>query len=957
AIGGPRLLYALQKSHGLASLSTVKRYAKYPKLVPSVGIPTHEEISANISRFFNPEVKPPHPAVNGVLLGNVLMFDGIALETRCRYCPYRNKILGLCREHSNRVTITVDSLASVENVRDALLKDVKDPGKVCIGSDATVVAVAPYAQDDHYTPVPIVVSPSDKTEKGPELAAWMKQVLDTWKNHPQGERLHGPIEVLASDGDSAYPVAKHLICMVQELDPQSDLGKILHPLLGFNCFTSKDGQRSTCDPKHIFKRDATLLRNEAGILVGPTNILPHDTVNHLAELSSLTLDQAKLLLDPSDKQNVSKAVSLVQRLSELLSLPIPLNPSSSKTRKAINFFSEVLGYFVFPFITVKMSLSEQVESLSTYAFLAAALELRHGSFCFTGPLYADSQAVIKNIIFTIAKMQLINPNLKFYIILEGTDRLEVVFSDTRTQDHARNFEIEQLSGKLSVGALINAVFQRNPDLDRGHRRLSLTGALGIDHINPESWEGNTRVGDVDLAKRWKAGEIAANALLEKYFGPSGRVDFQKEFSDRERDLLRPAGRYVGIDEKHEDKRSEQENKRDLWPTASATQKVNIAAPEEDVADRLGRMSLEEVQSVQNSLSDQDHQDMPLGMDLDDFFPDENVNGEKSSVGDNVPAVFSKVLEADGRKYLKSSIVATLSSNRSKKATMRTLRVRGVALEDLRSRKREPFDPSDLDEEDLLKSGDLVATLLHTEGKICLEIPLVKGIRIDADNSIRSAVSLSDLEDPESKAKVIGQLLKMRNPQTEGDNPADYWEWTGNFLCLDIAAKQGRETRQLFVLDIPGILIHPLGPSVSKQSGSTNDLPTWSVSTAQLTETLEHAWLSLEPLGKDIAANVAQLPQVVNPDFLPYRDALGKISLVVENVPEHLIRTKLREKDKISCLICGKEQRLNTMRHHNPVGSEPCGFCGLDGCFTQLVNFKHPKKPVSIKSGGSILWMC
>ncbi|KAJ7429842.1 hypothetical protein B0H11DRAFT_1944117 [Mycena galericulata] len=414
------------------------------------------------------------------------------------------------------------------------------------------------------------------------------------------------------------------------------------------------------------------------------------------------------------------------------------------------------------------------------------------------------------------------------------------------------------------------------------------------------------------------------------------IDFQEEFSDRERDLLRPAGRYVGIDEKHEDKRSEQENKRDLWPAASATQKVNIAAPEEDVADRLGRMSLEEVQSVQNSLSDQDHQDMPLGMDLDDFFPDENVNGEKSSVGDNVPAVFSK-------------------------ATMRTLRVRGVALEDLRSRKREPFDPSDLDEEDLLKSGDLVATLLHTEGKICLGILLVKGIRIGADKSIRSAVSLSDLEDPESKAKVIGQLLEMCNPQTEGDNPADYWEWTGNFLCLDIAAKQGRETRQLFVLDIPGILIHPLGPSVSKQSGSTNDLPTWSVSTAQLTETLEHAWLSLEPLGKDIAANVAQLPQVVNPDFLPYRDALGKISLVVENVPEHLTRTKLRAKDKISCLICGKEQRLNTMRHHvakhillslrgvtegglqNPVGSEPCGFCGLDGCFTQLVNFKHPKK--------------
>jgi hypothetical protein len=73
--------------------------------------------------------------------------------------------------------------------------------------------------------------------------------------------------------------------------------------------------------------------------------------------------------------------------------------------------------------------------------------------------------------------------LEFYIILEGTDRLEVVFSDCRTQDHASNFDIEQLAGKLAVGALIHAAFQQNPDLDRGHRRLSLTGALGIERMS------------------------------------------------------------------------------------------------------------------------------------------------------------------------------------------------------------------------------------------------------------------------------------------------------------------------------------------------------------------------------------------------------------------------------------------------------------------------------------------
>ncbi|KAJ7932253.1 hypothetical protein B0H13DRAFT_1561575, partial [Mycena leptocephala] len=93
-------------------------------------------------------------------------------------------------------------------------------------------------------------------------------------------------------------------------------------------------------------------------------------------------------------------------------------------------------------------------------------------------------------------------------------------------------------------------------------------------------------------------------------------------------------------------------------------------------------------------------------------------------------------------------------------------------------------------------------------------------------------------------------------------------------------------------------------------------------------------------------------------------------LVVKDVPEHLTRSKLRAKDKILCLVCGKQQKLNgtlPQRHHvamhillslrsvqeegldNPIGSEPCGYCGLDGCFSQLLDPKHPKKPVSIKS--------
>lgn len=77
--------------------------------------------------------------------------------------------------------------------------------------------------------------------------------------------------------------------------------------------------------------------------------------------------------------------------------------------------------------------------------------------------------------------------LKRYLLLEGTDHLEGLFGDCQTQDHSRNFDIEQLGQKLGVATLIHSTMQHNPDLDMGCRRLSLKNTMGVDHINPKSW--------------------------------------------------------------------------------------------------------------------------------------------------------------------------------------------------------------------------------------------------------------------------------------------------------------------------------------------------------------------------------------------------------------------------------------------------------------------------------------
>ena len=109
----------------------------------------------------------------------------------------------------------------------------------------------------------------------------------------------------------------------------------------------------------------------------------------------MTVEKAYQLLDPADKKNVPKAVTLLQSLLQLKDLPSPLNPTANVKQCAIVFVADMLGYFLWPFISVDMTLSEQVACLATYTFLVAGVQIKHGTACMTGALCADSQATVK----------------------------------------------------------------------------------------------------------------------------------------------------------------------------------------------------------------------------------------------------------------------------------------------------------------------------------------------------------------------------------------------------------------------------------------------------------------------------------------------------------------------------------------------------------------------------------
>lgn len=252
SIAGPRMLYALSKHSGYASNSTVNRRYPIPRLIPSISIPTRDEISANIGAFLGDSGKPASPFLPGSIrrAGNIMMIDGVSINEVCRYGLDRNCILGLCREHSHTVNTQVNSLDTVHAVEKALHED----KTCCYGKDATVVVVGPYADATHYTPVPIIVSPSCKQETAMQLSQWIKTAVDVWVSHPDGEAKHGPIWTIGSDGESSFWLMRMMLCMTETIEPTSDLGDILSRLCGLNRRTGYHGITGTCDPKHVIKR-------------------------------------------------------------------------------------------------------------------------------------------------------------------------------------------------------------------------------------------------------------------------------------------------------------------------------------------------------------------------------------------------------------------------------------------------------------------------------------------------------------------------------------------------------------------------------------------------------------------------------------------------------------------------------------------------------------------------------
>lgn len=226
-----------------------------------------------------------------------------------------------------------------------------------------------------------------------------------------------------------------------------------------------------------------------------------------------TYDEASVtkLLHPDDPQDVPWAIELMQAIVEfsksqhsLLNDSFSTDVNTRADLVSITLLSNLIKSILVPFINTKLSLTEQVQSFSCYAHLAFSIFHVHCHLFMPFQLYYNTQTCVKNVIFNIAKQQLLDLYESFFLGDCGDNRLELMFSRSRIiGGHNSRCSYSQALDCLGAAKDINGIFNWHPELDPGHWHLSLGKRIkDVDHINWMMWRGDIISGHCDLPSAW-----------------------------------------------------------------------------------------------------------------------------------------------------------------------------------------------------------------------------------------------------------------------------------------------------------------------------------------------------------------------------------------------------------------------------------------------------------------------
>jgi hypothetical protein len=679
------------------------------------------------------------------------------------------------------------------------------------------------------------------------------------------------------------------------------------------------------------------LRNPRGIEIIHTRISAAHLLDALLSLPDMSEHKSILLLDPSDKMNVPGAINLLDTLRKI-DIQDGMTPGEYHRRQSVMFLAHWMSLFVVPFISLTMTLGERLRSLAAYGYITAALYLECGTKAMTGALYADSQAIVKNIFFLVARSQLVDRDISLHLLFEGTDRLEELFGKARTTDHSRNFDVLQLSQKLAIGTILHAIFQAHPDVARPHKAIATSNRKGVDHRNPASVTGNCRVGDFEVLDEYNGGLDFGVSLLRHYFPRVTFKDLRKHFqqdNDKDRNLSCPNGFYVGhshasqtqhdhLDDPLDDARSENEPSGPMRPPLpdpesgptpvalaliqnraranELTQNTSLTSSEtgsdtdtDSLSDHRSciRPSIEKQASNPPLPSTIMRYELPVaaasaepevdlaGADLESLLEQEEAAQTTAAGAASNPVPH---LEIDGKKFLKSSLVPAFTSvPGDKRVIMRTLRSAGLTLEKLTGHNRREYREriGDSNEDDGLKADDICAILVRCGDALVLAVVQINEFRLGPQKVPLTRITQKDL-DTDPSARVYGYILDLVADDFDADLGAQQWLWTHAVVCLNRTAHSaGKVQYQNYMVDFPAWQMHPLAPEVVRyEISSGSSIP--EQHRQSTTWVLETGKLqdSLHDAVREVApdegaSTIMLLPVIERSDAFPYRYDGGK----------------------------------------------------------------------------------
>ncbi|KAJ7432297.1 hypothetical protein B0H11DRAFT_1760724 [Mycena galericulata] len=928
-LAGRKGVYALSKALGLPSASTT-RSSNLLRFLPSVSAPKAAEIGTNIRTFFGPE----SPNSSFRKAGHTLMIDGIHLSQRASWHRATNQIIGLCREHSAPFDLAMNDMTSVLKVVDAVHGECPS----ChYGREATVLAVAAF-RDDNYHGVPIAQTQTCKSEKGAGFAVLLRTAMDQWDIH--GAPYNGPLFTVGFDGDPVFRDGAHEVLMCRTVDKSSSLFLKLSGCNGLNLQCGKNDVVIGPDLKHVAKRVATSERSQEGTLIDQVVLNRPILTQWLERLPGETKSTVDILVDPADHQNVPRAYKLIKAVISLGAEGIPdspsLSPTDRSTRRAFALAGEMWSSFLDAFLAPEFSLSQRLESLSKFAHMAFVFYRLHGSSFLSNQLYGDLQALVKSAFFCVARQQELDPEQALYLYQIGSDRLEELFAEVRTESHDSNCDALQLSQRLGNAADTLGIFNEHPEWHQGHVRRSWSGKEA-DHVNPTYFTGDQRVKNVVPSTAWRSGYHAAQNFLIKH---GIDFDFEEALSHTGVDFICPngGGVYPGVS-KDRDRSIPSESTTPTPSPSTDTIPPMVSTPAMDSDDEDDEL-----------VNEDDRTQPPANNDWLDYTLD---NGST-------------------KRLHKASILSSLfNSDYRQLAVGRLLRVRCYTKDGGR---KPNLNHQEFSGEHCFSVGDIAVALIRTGGLIAAAV--VKVTSIEKDKQRLSQVDTEDLGFAESKVTVAAQALILRDVLVVGDGDTipstRKWLWTGKYAKFEpLKGAQSvveAGTRKALTVKVPGAFLHPLDAEIedAKHLPASDSEPlvakhiphVWAVRPDDFSAIVSTMYDSL-----DSSTILKLLPKHGKSVSFPYSDCKDTAAFIISS-PTQLLSEKSNNSEKISCHQCHGLMKPEDARCHvgvhifksikgvpepdlyEKVHPNACGFCGRGACQTDLSG--HPNSRTAPK---------